>query len=202
MLDSTQNVHSRDIWTARSGLEVLIRPICGDDEGKMSRFHQSLSPETVYTRYFNALKLSERIAHDRLDRVCHPARRDETVLVVETAEQASLGREIIGVGRLSVLHATHAGELAFVVVDSYQRQGIGTELLHRLLAVAQERKLSHLYAHILPTNVAMQRICLNTGMQLIGSPTDGEVTAEIDLSMTAASKLMSPKPDAAFEVNE
>jgi acetyltransferase len=75
----------------------------------MSRFHRSLSPETVYTRYFNVLKLSERISHDRLDRVCHPAPSDETVLVVEIAETFDLGREIIGVGRLSFLHEMQTG---------------------------------------------------------------------------------------------
>jgi acetyltransferase len=185
MLDSTKIIPPHDTWTTRSVQEVVIRPIYADDEGRMSRVHRSLSPETVYTRYFNVLKLRERVAHDRLDKVCHLATRDETVLLVETAESFAPGREIIGVGRLSVLREMHAGEIAFVVADSYQRQGIGTELLHRLVAVAQERKLSRLYAHILPTNVAMQRFCLNTGIQLIGSLTDGEETAEIDLSATA-----------------
>jgi acetyltransferase len=184
MLDSIVKDAFGDTWTNRAGQKVVIRPIRGDDEDRMSRFHSSLSPETVYTRYFNALKLSERIDHDRLKRVCRPVPGDETVLVVETNAPDASGREIIGVGRLSVLQDTHTGEIAFVVSDSYQRQGIGTELLRRLLTIAQSRRISHLRAHILPTNVAMQRICLNTGMQLIGSLTDSEVTAEIDLSAT------------------
>jgi len=151
----------------------------------MSRFHRSLSPESVYTRYFNVLKLSERIAHDRLDRICHPSPHDETVLIAEIGEPSASSREITGVGRLSVLPGFQTGEIAVVVSDAYQRQGIGTELMCRLFSVARERKLSRLCAHILPINISMQRICLNAGMQFIGSPTDGEVTAEIDLSATA-----------------
>jgi acetyltransferase len=185
MPNSIEHFQTSDLWTTRSGLAVSIRPICGDDEDAMSRFHSSLSAETVYTRYFNALKLSERIAHSRLDRVCHPAPRDETVLVVETVPPSAPGREIVGVGRLSVLPDTHTGEIAFVVSDSFQRQGIGSELLRRLHAAGLERKLRRLCAHILPSNAAMQRICLNAGMHLIGGFTDDEVTAEIDLQPTS-----------------
>jgi acetyltransferase len=197
MPDSIQQAHK--MWTTRSGQEVVIRPICGDDEDKMSRFHGSLSAETVYTRYFNVLKLSERIAHDRLDQVCHPAPREETVLVVETAELFVPSREIIGVGRLSVLPGMHTAEMAFVVGDSHQRQGIGTELLRRLLLVAKATKVSRLRAHILPTNIAMQRICLNTGMQLIGGLTDGEVTAELDLSAPAQERRLKGSTTVALD---
>lgn len=201
MVHSIQQVHDGDTWTTYNWQEVVIRPICGNDEDGMSRFHRSLSHETVYTRYFNVLNLSERIAHIRLDRVCHPLSSDETVLVVETAEPFVPGREIIGVGRLSFLHEMQAGEMALVVGDSYQRQGIGTELLRRLFTVAQERELSRVYAHILPTNVAMQRICLNMGMQLIGGLTDGEVIAQIDLSATANERPLKTTKAEVWIVN-
>lgn len=46
--------------TAKHVAEVVIRGILPEDEAAMTRFHQTLSPESVYTRYFNVLKLSRR----------------------------------------------------------------------------------------------------------------------------------------------
>ncbi|MDB5296708.1 MAG: CoA-binding domain protein [Phycisphaerales bacterium] len=171
-----------DPWTTRGGVGVMIRPIAGDDEEGMARFHRSLSPETVYTRYFNVAKLSVRTAPARLDRVCHPAPDDETVLVVETATAAASGRRIVGVGRLSVLPGGGgAAEVAFLVCDSFQRQGLGSELLRRLVEAAGRRGLRHLRAHLLPGNVAMRALCLRAGMRLAGGLEEQEIRAEIDL---------------------
>jgi acetyltransferase len=65
--DSTQYVAPR---TLRNKRQVLTRPIRPDDEPMLVKFHQTLSEETVYHRYFSALKLSQRIAHKRLLRIC------------------------------------------------------------------------------------------------------------------------------------
>ena len=52
------------------GTEVIIRPICPDDEPLMVWFHETLSDETVYLRYFHPMKLSKRVSHERLTRIC------------------------------------------------------------------------------------------------------------------------------------
>jgi acetyltransferase len=181
MLESMPKSQADDRCKTRSGRPVTIRPIQGDDEERMRRFHRALSPESVYTRYFNVLKLSERIAHERLDRVCHPLASNETVLVVETDELNTAESQIIGVGRLSVTVGSRIGELAIVVSDANQRQGIGAELLHRLFDAAKQRNLRHISAHILCANLAMQRLCLRAGMRLVERPNSDEVTAEFDL---------------------
>jgi acetyltransferase len=181
-LESMRKLKVSDSWTTRSGHEVEIRAIRGDDEESMTRFHRSLSPETVYTRYFNVLKLSERITHERLDRVCHPATHQEMVFVVETKDSSPPGRQIVGVGRLSILPETQKGEIAIVISDSWQRQGIGSEVLRRLIKVAGEMKLHRLCAHILSANAGMRLICLNAGMRITGELWDSEMKAELDLS--------------------
>jgi acetyltransferase len=157
---------------------VTIRAICPEDEPLMARFHQTLSPESVYTRYFNAMKLSRRTTHERLSHVCHPD-PTETVLVAEDEPDGE--RRIIGVGRLSELSEQNAAEVALIVSDAFQGRGIGTELLRRLVANARERHVTRLYAHILPQNVTMQRLCAEAGMQLMDKPGAGEVTAELEL---------------------
>jgi acetyltransferase len=168
-------------WTTRAGQPVIIRPIHGDDEDRMSAFHRSLSAESVYTRYFNTLKLSARIAHARLQRICHPSPGNETVLVVETAGVEPAPTQIIAVGRLSVTGAEHSGEVAFIVSDAFQRKGIGQELLRRLIADARDRQLRRLCAHILRSNTAMQRLCEQAGMRSCDLLGQEEVTEVLEL---------------------
>jgi acetyltransferase len=107
-------------WTAKDGLAVVIRPIRPEDERSLARFHQALSPESVYTRYFHVLKLSRRTSHERLCRVCRPDPDSEAVLVAVVATPGG-GRDIIGVARLTKLPESHAAEAALIVSDAYQR---------------------------------------------------------------------------------
>src|SRR5207245_9070333 len=53
----------------KSGEPVTIRPIRPEDEPLLIRLHQALSERTVYLRYFQPLKLSQRTAHERLTRI-------------------------------------------------------------------------------------------------------------------------------------
>ncbi len=184
MPSKLDHVTANEKWTTGAGRAVVIRGIRGDDEEALRAFHRSLSPESVYTRYFNTVKLNARIAHARLERVCHPSPESETVLVVETKEEEKRGNtEIIAVGRLSISSDCRIGEVAVVVSDAFQRQGVGRELMRRLIADARERRLDRLVAYILPTNVSMQRLCENAGMHLCGSGVNGaELTAIRELS--------------------
>ena len=46
-------------------------------------FHQKLSERSVYLRYFQPLKLTQRVAHERLSRICFIDYDREMALVVE-----------------------------------------------------------------------------------------------------------------------
>jgi acyl-CoA synthetase (NDP forming) len=63
-----------------------------------------------------------------------------------------------------------AREAILIVSDRYQRQGLGTELLRRILDVARDEKLASVSAQILPENGAMQRVCEKVGFELKRSP--------------------------------
>ena len=165
-------------WTMRDGTSVLIRRIRPGDEEMMVRFHRSLSFDTVRARYFGIPTLSQRADHDRLAPICHPDPGD--IVLVADIFTPSGGREIIAVGRLSV-QSWHDGEVALVVADSHQGHGLGTELLHRLIRVAKDNHLTHLYARVLMGNVPMLRLCSNVGMRISCPPIAGTVRAELDL---------------------
>jgi GNAT superfamily N-acetyltransferase len=130
------------VWRTKGGLDVTIRPIRPEDEPTLVRFHENVSERSIYLRYFRMLKLSQRIAHERLTRVCYIDYDREMALVVERVDPASGDREILGVGRLMRIHGLNAAEFAVLITDKYQHQGIGTELLRRLVQVGRDEKLS------------------------------------------------------------
>ena len=153
-------------WQMRNGEEVTIRPIRPEDEPLIVQFHKTLSEESVYLRYFNFMKLSRRIAHERLTRICFIDYYREMALVVDYKNPETGNHEILGAGRLTKLHGVNEAEFAMLVSDRHQRQGLGTELLFRLVQVGQDEKLERIVATILAENTAMQRVCEKVGFHL------------------------------------
>jgi acetyltransferase len=160
------------------GTAIIIRPISPDDEPLMVAFHGKLSQQSVYLRYFYAMQLDQRVAHERLARICFIDYDREMVLVAERRDPASGAREIVGVGRPST---PQDAEFAVIISDSCQKHGLGTELLRRLITVAREEKLGRIVGEILPENRAMQTICERLGFRLRYSPQDSVVNAELAL---------------------
>jgi acetyltransferase len=152
--------------TLKDGTPVTIRPIRPEDEPLMVAFHETLSEQSVYLRYFSPLKLSQRIAHERLTRICFIDYDRQIALVVERHDPQTDERRILAVGRLIKLHRTNEAEFAILVSDQFQGQGLGTELLRRLIQVGRDEHLRRITADILPDNRAMQGICQQLGFQL------------------------------------
>jgi len=163
-------------WTLSDRLPVTIRPIRPEDEPMLVAFHKTLSERTVYYRYFSTLQLSERIAHERLTRVCFNDYDREIALVAEISGPEGL-RQIIGVGRLTRLDSRSEAEFAVVVSDAYQGQGLGTELLRRLTEIGKREGVTRVTGHILPDNSAMQKVARDLGYTIRRAP--GEYKAEI-----------------------
>jgi hypothetical protein len=90
-------------WTMKNGETITIRPIRPEDEPLMVEFHQKLSERTVYLRYSQPLKLSQRVAHERLCRICFTDYDREMVLLREHKGKGG-APEVVAVGRLSKLH--------------------------------------------------------------------------------------------------
>ncbi|MEH2511838.1 RimJ/RimL family protein N-acetyltransferase [Nitrobacteraceae bacterium AZCC 1564] len=70
--------------------------------------------------------------------------------------------EIVGGGRYVIVKPGQA-EVAFVVVDAYQGQGLGKILMHHLVQWAHDGGLKELVAEVLPENQAMRRVLSNAG---------------------------------------
>ena len=167
-------------WTMKNGDSIIIRPIRPEDEPLMVEFHQKLSERTVYLRYFQPLKLSHRVAHERLRRICFTDYDREMVLLGEHKGDAEMP-EVVAVGRLSKLHHRDEAELAVLIHDRFQHLGIGTELFRRLIAIARNENLRRLHSTILAENREMRAICQKLGFRMQADVEDGTVRAQLDL---------------------
>ncbi len=173
-------------WTLRDGRQVTIRPIRPEDEPLMVAFHGRLSERSVYFRYFHLLKLNQRVAHDRLTRICFIDYEREMALVVEHRDPASGESRIMGVGRLTRVHGTTEAEVAVLVADEFQRQGLGGELLRRVVAVASAEGLTRVYGDVLTENVEMIRLGERHGFTVQLKPDDPQVV-RVSLDLPAES---------------
>jgi acetyltransferase len=166
----------------RDGRTLAVRPIRPDDESRLVVFHSALSDRSVRLRYYAPLALERRTAHERLARVAGNDYDREIALV------ALNGERIVAVARLSkvnlgvVDHGDAEGRFSLLVSDEYQGQGLGTELLGRLIGIARDEKLARLAADILAENAAMQSVCRRLGFTL-GEPNGDPpvVTASLKL---------------------
>ncbi|HBE19647.1 MAG TPA: acetyl CoA synthetase subunit alpha [Cyanobacteria bacterium UBA11149] len=167
-------------WTMTDGTPVTIRPIRPEDEPLIGEFHATLSEQSVYFRYFSLMKLSRRIAHERLTRICFIDYDREMALVADYKDPETGKHQILAAGRLSKLHGVNEGEFAMLVSDSFQRRGIGSELLRRLVQIGRDEKLERINADILAENLPMQKVSEKVGFRLHRASTD-LVKAVIDL---------------------
>jgi acetyltransferase len=165
----------------KDGREVTIRPIRAEDEPLMRKFHEALSDRTVYLRYLSPMVLSERVTHERLARMTHNDYDREIALVVEGDEAGE--KAVFGVARLSKFRGENdEARFTMLVNDKFQGQGLGKELLKRLLDVAKAEKIKRVIAIISPENEAMQKLCRELGFSSMQADSEtGMVKAEISL---------------------
>ena len=156
----------------KDGIQVTIRPIRPEDEPLMVKFHATLFDRTVYLRYFCSLSLIRRTSHERLVRICFSDYDGEMVLVAEYRDPQSGELHILAMGRLNKLQTDKEAEVAVVVSDEYQRRGLATDVLCRLIHIARDEKLRRIVAEMLRDNLATQAICrkLDVRMHLLSDP--------------------------------
>ncbi len=167
-------------WISKSGMAVTIRPIRPEDEPLMVKFHTTLSEESVYMRYFHFIQYNQRVAHERLTRLCFIDFDREMALIVERQDPTTGERAILAIGRLSKLRMTEEAEFAILVSDAYQGHGFGAELLRRLVQIGRDEKLKRITASILADNAGMQRVSRKIGFTL--KREGSEFHAELNLS--------------------
>jgi RimJ/RimL family protein N-acetyltransferase len=138
---------------------ITIRALRPDDRAGMLAAIGRTSMQSLQRRFFVPKKgFSEREMAFFLD-------IDFESHVAIVAEIAEDGHSVIaGGGRFIVVQSGQA-EMAFVVVDAYQGQGIGTILMRHLAILARDAGLKELVAEVLPENTAMLKLFKKFGFR-------------------------------------
>jgi acetyltransferase len=173
-------MHLVSDWTMKDGSAVTIRPIRPEDEPAIIEFHTKLSERSVYLRYLQPLKFTQRTAHERLSRICFIDYNREMALVVERKLESG-GTEILAVGRLSKLHGREDAEMDAVVIDAAQHKGLGTELYRLLIRIARDEKLKMIVSNMLIENGEMRAMCVRYGFKMFSTSEDNMIRAELEL---------------------
>ncbi len=140
---------------------VTIRPIRPEDEPIIVQFHKDLSQETVRQRYLKTVNYNDRVAHDRMIRICFNDYDREIALIL------ARDQEILGIIRLTKIPGTLDATFALLVKDQWQNKGIGTKLMQKVLEVAKSEKVQMIYAEMLDENFQMQKLCKRFGFTLV-----------------------------------
>lgn len=147
-----------DVWHARDGERVLVRPVHPQDLELVQAFVRELSPESRYNRFHGALnELSPRMA-----RWATHVDYDRHLALIAVVYRD--GREIeIGAARYVVQADGETAEFAVAVADAWQAQGVGARLLGYLVRVAARRGLRWMEGEVLTANRGMLALARRLG---------------------------------------
>jgi acyl-CoA synthetase (NDP forming)/ribosomal protein S18 acetylase RimI-like enzyme len=161
----------------RDGRPVHLRPIAPADADALRTFHASLSEQTVYYRFFAAKPALSDADVAYFTEVDH---RSRVALVAVDA-----GR-LVGVGRYDVLPEGSA-EIAFVVRDDLQGQGLGSILLEHLVAIGRESGVPSFTAEVLPANTRMLDTFRAAGFEVAQHREDDVLVVSFSIAATPLS---------------
>ena len=148
------------VETLRDARRLEIRAFSPDDRADFLSAADRIGPLSLYRRFFIVKRgFTEREKAFFLD-----VDFDKHVALVAMMEEA--GRKVIvGGGRYVVVQPGKA-EVAFVVIDQYQGQGIGSILMRHLVGIARAAGLQELIAEVLPENMSMLKVFERSGLRV------------------------------------
>jgi acyl-CoA hydrolase/GNAT superfamily N-acetyltransferase len=147
--------------TLNDDMEILFRPIKATDDRALRDMLYSLSPESIYYRFFQPLtKFSYSYRQQLL--VVNP--KEELAIVGCVARPG--GEDIVAAGRYIVEPGTKSAEVAFLVQDEWQNRGMGTHLLRFLTRAARQNGIKGFKANVLRDNFAMLNVFHASGFEV------------------------------------
>ncbi|MET8278121.1 GNAT family N-acetyltransferase [Micromonospora sp. NPDC005174] len=127
--------------------EVAVRPASADDLAGVLELHEGCSPRSRERRYLSGAALPRQ---DRLRRLLEPT-RGLTLVATTTDGDGTV------VAMANLLGEGDEAEAALLVRDDWQRRGLGSALLRRLVSHADRAGYAALVLHVRADNAPMLR---------------------------------------------
>ncbi|WP_018076357.1 bifunctional acetate--CoA ligase family protein/GNAT family N-acetyltransferase [Thiobacillus denitrificans] len=162
--------HLLTYWQLPNGNDVVIRPIRPEDAELTQKFVRSLSEETKYFRFMDAVSELSPAMLARLTQIDYT--REMALLALAEID----GGEVeLGVARYAINPDGESCEFALVVDDVWQKQGIGHKLMDVLMDVARSMGLKTMEGEVLKTNRPMLKLAAGLGFRSEPHPEDDTV---------------------------
>lgn len=158
------------------GIEVDVRPAEVEDADAVRRMHERCGAATRHRRYLSG---TSGPSPAQIARLLDPRRGQAFV--------AEVGETVIALGNL--VGEGSVAEIALLVEDAWQRRGIGTALLRRLVAQAGRSSYAAVMAHTHADNMPMLSVIRRLGLPLAYDRDGSVLTVTVTLDGRAGSGL-------------
>jgi GNAT superfamily N-acetyltransferase len=139
--------------TSKGGVKVRFRAIKPSDEEEMRKLFYRFSDTAVYYRYFSPIRT---MPHRKMQEYVN-VDYQRIMSIIGTVDQSGTER-IIAEGRYVRHHNRPLADVAFVVDENCQGQGIASFLLEMLIRVAREHGIEGFTADVIADNKAMLKV--------------------------------------------
>ncbi|MGD2097346.1 MAG: GNAT family N-acetyltransferase [Desulfobacterales bacterium] len=143
----------KSTFTLKNGKAIEFRPLLPSDEIAYRNFFYSLQEKTIYMRFFYRMR---SFSHEVVQKHWASIDYRKNMTIVGLVQKGG-HKAIIAIGTYAYDQDQQA-EVAFVVREDYQGQGIASYLLSVLERIARENQYTRFSATVLRENTAMIRV--------------------------------------------
>jgi RimJ/RimL family protein N-acetyltransferase len=156
-----------------NGETVTIRPIRPADKPLLAAGMAALSDESAYRRFLGP---KQQLSLDELRYFTEVDFADHVALVAVRPDEPET---MVGVGRwVRIPGDPEAAEVAYLVADELQGEGLGTALTDALADAARARGVRRFVATMLPDNAAARRLLAHVSDDVQTRIVDGVAQVE------------------------
>ena len=168
-------------FTLKNGQTVGVRPITKEDAALLVDFYYQLSADTRYKRFHANLENlppeAVRAEAARLADIDH-----DTLEALAALDGQDDNEFVVGVARLGRQPGADKAEVAIVVRDDYQFNGLGTFLLRALGLRAREMGIKTLVGYVHADNRHVLHLTAKRGLTHTTHTSRGESYVEVHIS--------------------
>ena len=156
----------------RNGGIAQLRPVQPFDEAALHALNARVSIRTRVRRYFS---VSDRPGEWYVDKLMHSTQNGDALVAV-------VGGQIVALASFARLERDpSAGDLALLVDDDHQSEGLGALLLEHLAQVARNQGITAFFADVLFDNTPMLHLLAHSGFATRSHVSYGVTEVHIDL---------------------
>ncbi len=157
--------HLAQDWKMSDGRAVRVRPVRPEDGGMLQQFFDTMSAETRYFRFMEAIDELPASLIARFTQIDY----DREMALIATSTADGVERQV-GSARYTLAPDGEAVEFALVVADDWQKCGLGRRLMGALIDCARNKGYTTMVGDVLGDNVKMHRLMQRLGFVIQPHP--------------------------------